>query len=132
MWALSLPVVRHCCTKCGCDRLPTRVATSADSGTVTSATSARIHDTQNIIASTPTTVSSELTSWPIDCWSVCPMLSMSFVARERTSPRCRLSKYDSGSRDSFAWTSLRIRNIVRLTTTITSRDWIIMQTKTRT
>ncbi len=45
MCALSRPVVRHCATKCGCDRLPTRVATTNDSGTVTSATSARIHET---------------------------------------------------------------------------------------
>ncbi|CAM5718078.1 hypothetical protein SALBM217S_01662 [Streptomyces griseoloalbus] len=44
-WALSVPVERHCCTKCGCDRLPTRVATTNDSGTVTSATSARIQET---------------------------------------------------------------------------------------
>lgn len=44
-WAFSLPVERHCCTKCGCDRLPTRVATRNDSGTVTSATSARIQET---------------------------------------------------------------------------------------
>lgn len=87
MCAFSLPVVRHCCTKCGCDRLPTRAATTADSGTVTSATKARIHDTQNIIARTPTMLSREFTSWPSDCWSVCPMLSMSLVARDSTSPR---------------------------------------------
>ena len=102
-------MVFHCCTKCGCDRLPTRVATTNDSGTVTSATSASSGEIQNIIASTPTMVSSELMSWPIDCCSVCPMLSMSLVARLSTSPRCRWSKYDSGSRDSFAWSSSRIR-----------------------
>ncbi|CAM5555023.1 hypothetical protein SGLAM104S_03204 [Streptomyces glaucescens] len=121
MCALSVPVERHCCTKCGCDRLPTYVATYSDSGTVTRATSARIHDTQNIMASTPMMVSSELISCPIDCCSVCPMLSMSLVARDSTSPRCRLSKYDSGSRDSFVCTSSRIRYIVRFTTRFTSR-----------
>ncbi|CAM5518470.1 hypothetical protein SFUMM280S_02600 [Streptomyces fumanus] len=45
MCAFSLPVERHCCTKCGWDRLPIRVATRNDSGTVTSATSARIQET---------------------------------------------------------------------------------------
>lgn len=64
-----------------------RVATKKESGTVTSATSASSHDTQNIIASTPMMVSREFTSWPIDCCRVCWMLSMSFVARLSTSPR---------------------------------------------
>jgi hypothetical protein len=49
------------------------------------------------------------------------MLSMSLVARLSTSPRCRLSKYASGSRDSFVCTSSRIRNMVRLTARFTSR-----------
>lgn len=49
------------------------------------------------------------------------MLSMSLVARLSTSPRCRLSKYDSGSRDSFVCTSSRIRNMVRFTARFTSR-----------
>ena len=42
------------------------------------------------------------------------MLSMSLVARLSTSPRGCLSKYDSGSRDSFASTSSRSRYTVRL------------------
>ena len=46
---------------------------------------------------------------------------MSLVARLSTSPRWRLSKYDSGSRDSFVWTSSRIRYMVRLTDRFTSR-----------
>lgn len=66
-------------------------------------------------------VSAELISWPIDCWSVCPMLSMSLVARLSTSPRWRWSKYDSGSRDSFACTAPRSRNMVRFTDRLTSR-----------
>lgn len=121
MCAFSLPVVFHCCTNCGCDRLPTRVAIRNDSGTVTSATSASSGEIQNIITSTPMMVSSELMSWPIVCWSVCPMLSMSFVARLRTSPRWRLSKYDSGRRDSFAWMSSRIRKTVLLSARLDSR-----------
>ena len=41
--------------------------TSIDSGTVTSATSASSGEIENIIASTPTTVSSEVSSWLIVC-----------------------------------------------------------------
>ncbi len=59
IWAFSLPVDFHCATNCGCARLPTRVATMIDTGTVTSATSASSQEIQNIIASTPTMVSSE-------------------------------------------------------------------------
>ncbi len=67
MWALSVPVEVHWLTKCGWERLPTRVATTKESGTVTSATRASSGDIQNIITSTPMTVSSELTTWPIVC-----------------------------------------------------------------
>ena len=41
--------------------------TSIDSGIVTSAISASSGEIQNIIASTPTTVSSEVSSWLIVC-----------------------------------------------------------------
>ncbi|CAM5670731.1 hypothetical protein SCALM49S_08556 [Streptomyces californicus] len=121
IWALSVPVTRHCRTNCGCDRLPTCVATTTDSGTVTSATSASSGEIQNIITSTPTIVSTELMSWPIVCWSVCEMLSMSFVARLSTSPRLARSKYDSGSRASFVWRSSRSWNTIRLITRIDTR-----------
>ena len=121
MCALSLPVEAHCFTNCGCARLPSRLATSSDSGTVTSATRASSGEIQNIITSTPTMVSRELMIWPMVCWSVCPMLSMSLVARLRTSPRVCLSKYDSGSRDSFASTCSRSRKTV----------WLIARTDSR-
>lgn len=106
---MSAPVDFHCATNCGCDFLPIFAATKIDSGTVASATSASSGEIQNIITSTPTMVSSEFSSCPIVCCSVWPMLSMSFVARLSTSPRFCWSKYDSGSRDSFAWSSSRIR-----------------------
>lgn len=92
MCALSLPVVFHCWTNCGWARLPTLVATTTETGTVIRATRASSGEIQNIMASTPTMVSSEATIWLRVCWSVCWMLSMSLVARERTSPRCCLSK----------------------------------------
>ena len=59
-------------------------------GTVTSAISASVGEIENIIASTPMTVSSETSSWLIVCCSVWLMLSMSLVTRESSSPRgCR-------------------------------------------
>lgn len=121
IWALSFPVTRHCCTNCGCDRLPTCVATTTDNGTVTSATRASSGEIQNITTSTPTIVSRELINCPNVCWSVCEMLSMSFVARLSTSPRLARSKYESGSRASFVWRSSRNWNTIRLITRIDSR-----------
>ena len=92
MCPLSLPVVDHCWTNCGCARLPIAAATSTETGTVTSAISASSGEIQNIMASTPTMVSSEVTSWLSVCCSVCAMLSMSLVARLSTSPRGCWSK----------------------------------------
>ena len=92
MWPLSRPVVAHCSTNCGWARLPILVVTSTDTGTVTSAISASSGEIQNIIASTPTMVSSEVTSWLRVCCSVWAMLSMSLVARLSTSPRGCWSK----------------------------------------
>ena len=53
------------------------------------------------MTSTPTTVSSEVSSWLSVCCSVCAMLSMSLVTRLSSSPRGCWSKYASGSRFSF-------------------------------
>ncbi len=61
-------------------------------GTVTSATRASVGEIENIIASTPTTVSREMSSWLIVCCSVWLMLSMSLVTRDSSSPRGCLSK----------------------------------------
>ncbi len=64
--------------------------TTIPTGTVTSAIRARVGEIENIIASTPTTVSSETSSWLIVCWRVWLTLSMSLVTRESSSPRgCR-------------------------------------------
>ena len=66
------------------------LVSSIDSGTVTSAIRASVGAIQNIIAITPTTVSSETSSWLIVCCSVWLTLSMSLVTRESSSPRgCR-------------------------------------------
>ena len=59
---------------------------------LTSDIEASCQSIQNMIPSTPTTVSSELSSWPRPCWSVVPMLSMSLVTRLRMSPRSWWSK----------------------------------------
>ena len=66
--------------------------TTIDSGIVTSAISASSGEMTNIIVTTPTTVSSEVSSWLIVCCSVCEMLSMSLVTRLSTSPRGCWSK----------------------------------------
>ena len=66
--------------------------TTIVTGTVTSATSASVGEIENIIASTPTTVSSETSSWLIVCCRVWLTLSMSLVTRESSSPRGCLSK----------------------------------------
>ena len=63
--------------------------------------------------STPATVSTDVMTVDSDCCMVWVMLSMSFVTREISSPRCTLSKYDSGSRLIFVSTDSRRRHIVR-------------------
>ena len=83
------------------------------SGSEISATSASCHEIENIMISTPITVSTEVTTLESDCCIVCVMLSMSFVTREMSSPRWTLSKYDSGRRLIFASTDSRRRHIVR-------------------
>ncbi len=77
----------------------------------------------SIITSTATTVNTEVSSWLIvidsDVWT----LSMSLVTRLSTSPRCRESKYDSGSRCTLSSTSARSATIVRCTVTLSNRNW---------
>ena len=69
-----------------------RIVTSSDSGIDTSAMSASSHEIENIIPTTPSTVSTEVNSWLRVCWRLCEMLSMSLVTRLRSSPRGCLSK----------------------------------------
>ena len=92
MWPLSLPVVDHCLTNCGWARLPIRATSETDTGTVTSAISASSGEIQNIMASTPTMVSSEVTIWLSVCCRDWARLSMSLVTRLRISPRGWRSK----------------------------------------
>ena len=92
IWALSSPVARHCAMNFGCDRLAISVVTTIDSGTATSAIRASSGEMTSIITSTPTTVSSEISSCVMVCCSDCEMLSMSLVTRDSTSPRCCRSK----------------------------------------
>ena len=75
-----------------CDRLPITAVTSTDTGMVTSAMSASSGETTNIITVTPTTVSSEVSSWLSVCCSAWATLSMSLVTRLSSSPRVCRSK----------------------------------------
>ena len=65
--AFSSPVLRHCATNFGCDRLAISVVTTSDSGMAISATSASSGEMISIITSTPTTVSSEVSVWDSVC-----------------------------------------------------------------
>ncbi len=68
------------------------IVTQNDSGTVSREITASSGLIQNIIASTPMTVSTDVMSWVSVCCRVFAMLSMSFVTRLRTSPRETESK----------------------------------------
>ena len=69
-----------------------REVSSIENGTVTSATRASVGEIQNIIDSTPTTVSSDVSIWLIVCCSDWLTLSMSLVTRLSSSPRGCWSK----------------------------------------
>ena len=99
--------------KAFCDRGPITPKITAMSGSETRATQASCHEMENIMMSTPMTVSTDVTTVDSDCCIVCVMLSMSLVTREISSPRCTLSKYDSGRRLIFASTDSRRRHMVR-------------------
>ncbi len=68
------------------------LVSASDSGIEISATSASGGETTIIMASTPSTVSNEVSSWLIVCCRLCETLSMSLVTRLSTSPRCWPSK----------------------------------------
>ena len=75
-------MLRHCAMNFGCDRLAITVVTTSDSGMAISATTASSGEMISIMASTPTTVSSEVSVWDRVCCSDCEMLSMSLVTRD--------------------------------------------------
>ncbi len=81
------PVHFHWAMKCGWERRAMVRVTTSDNGTTSSEISASSGEIQNIMASTPTTVSSDVTSCIITCWIVVEMLSMSLVTRLSRSPR---------------------------------------------
>lgn len=124
MWEFSVPVTFHCCTNCGCERLAIAMVTTNDSGTVTSATTASSGEIQNIMPSTPRTVSTEVMSCESVCCRVWATLSMSLVTRLSTSPRGCPSKYFSGSRPSLASTCSRSPRTVRCTAPVVTYPWI--------
>ena len=92
MWALSWPVRRHWSMNMPWLRFITAPVTTIVTGTVTSATSASCQEIENIITTTKTTVSNEVSSWLMVCCSDWLMLSMSLVTRLSSSPRGCLSK----------------------------------------
>ncbi len=101
-----------------CERGPMTPKMTPMSGSATSATIASCHEIENIMTSTPTTVSTDVSAPDSDCCIVWVMLSMSLVTREMSSPRCTRSKYDSGRRLSLASTASRRRHIVRTMMTL--------------
>ena len=89
---LSSPVWRHCATNSFCERFAMACVIHSDTGMVSSAMIDSSGETTNIIASTPTIVSSEVSSWLRVCCRLVCTLSMSLVTRLSTSPRCWPSK----------------------------------------
>ncbi len=85
--ALSMPVCRHWATKRGWERRAMAFVNTTDRGIVSRATSASSGEMMTIIVSTPTTVSSDVSSWLSVCWRLWATLSMSLVTRLKRSPR---------------------------------------------
>ena len=82
----------HWAANCFWDRRAMTTVTPIDSGTVTSEIAASSGVIQSIIASTPTIVSTDVSSWLSPCWRVVVRLSMSLVTRLSRSPCGWLSK----------------------------------------
>ena len=120
IWPLSAPTWRHCATKPCCARRPIRAVTTTDSGTVTSAISAKSGEIHTSIASTPIAVSAATRSCDSTCCNAIATLSMSLVTRLSTSPWGWRSKYASGTRMSLASTSARSRRTVPCTARLSS------------
>ncbi len=85
--ALRSPVWRHWAMNFDRDRLVIIFIVQIDSGIVTRATSARTHDTRNIISSVPTSVRVDVSICDSVCCMLWARLSMSLVTRESRSPR---------------------------------------------
>ncbi len=91
-WACSSPVLLHCSVKWAWDFLATRTVMSVDTGTETSAISARSGESHSIMASAADSIRTDMISWLSSWLRACEMLSTSFVARLSTSPRRCSSK----------------------------------------
>ena len=82
----------HCAMNSFCERFAISATMPSVSGIATIATSDSSGEITNMMISTPMTVSSEISSWLRVCCRLCDTLSMSFVTRLSSSPRCILSK----------------------------------------
>jgi len=96
-----VPVRFHWAANWTCERLAMMTVIRMANGIVIRATPASSGEIQIIMPSTPTMVSTEVSSWLRPCCSVVVRLSMSLLTRLRMSPCGWLSKYRSGSRVSF-------------------------------
>ncbi len=114
-------MLRHCATNIFCERRAIARVTHSDNGTVTTAINVSSGEIVSIITSTAKTVSTEVSSWLMVIDTEVWMLSMSLVTRLSSSPRCRESKCDSGSRWTLSSTSARSATMVRCTATLSSR-----------
>jgi len=81
-----VPVRSHWVANSACERRATTSVTATASGIVTSDTAASSGEIQNIMPSTPTIVSTEVSSWLNPCCRVVERLSMSLLTRLRMSP----------------------------------------------
>ena len=89
---MSRPVLAHCAVKALCERGPITPNMTPMSGRTMSATRVSLQEIDSIMATTPTTVSTEVTALDRDCWRVLVTLSTSLVRRLRSSPRWTRSK----------------------------------------
>ena len=86
-WAFSAPVWLHWAMKRCLERLVMNLIIRIDTGMVTSAIDASNGEMVNIMITTPTRVSVEVSIWLSVCWRLCATLSMSLVTRLSRSPR---------------------------------------------
>ncbi len=114
-------MLRHCAMNRSRLRRAIVLVDHSDSGTVSTVIRASSGEIVTIITSTATTVSTDVSSWLMVSDSEDAMLSTSLVTRLSTSPRCRESKYDRGSRCTLSSTSERSATMVRWMITLSRR-----------
>jgi hypothetical protein len=90
--AFSSPVSVHCLAKWAWERRATNTVIRVDSGTVATAIAASRGEIQSIMARDPHSIRKDMMSCVRSWFMAWAMLSMSFVARLRTSPRERSRK----------------------------------------